>query len=62
MIRQLLSSGHWSFSTTASVLRCRVVVVVVTKDFLVVVVNDTANVRHTAVAYFHVINIDLRLQ
>ena len=60
MIRQLLSSGHWSFSTTASVLRCRVVVV--TKDFLLVVVNDTANVRHTAVAYFHVINIDLRLQ
>ena len=61
MIRQLLSSGHWSFSTTASVLRCRVVVVV-TKDFLVVVVNDTANIRHPAVAYFHVINIDLRLQ
>ena len=60
VIRQLLPSGHWSFSTIiiASVLRCRVVVV----DFLVVVVNDTANVRHPAAAYFQVINIDLRLQ
>ena len=29
--------------------------VVVNKDFLVVVVNDTAHVRHAAVASFHVV-------
>ena len=42
MVRQLLSSGHWSFffSTVASVLQCSVVV---GKDFLVVV-DDAAHV------------------
>ena len=28
--------------------------IVVNKDFLVVVVNDAAHVRHAAVAYFHI--------
>ena len=41
------------FSTVASVLRCGVIVA--NKDFLVVVVNDPAHVRHAAVAYFHVV-------
>ena len=41
------------FPTFASVLRCGVVVVV-NKEFLVVVVNDAAHVRHAAVAHFHV--------
>ena len=42
------NSGHWSFffSTVASVLRCGVVV----KDFLVMVLNDAAHVRHATVA------------
>ena len=40
------------FSTIASVLRCGVVV---GKDFLVVVVDDAAHVRHAAVADFHVV-------
>ena len=40
------------FFTVASVLRCGVVV---NKDFLVVVVNDAAHVRHAAVPYFHVV-------
>ena len=40
------------FSTVASVLRCGVVV---GKDFLVVVVDDAAHVRHAAVADFHVV-------
>ena len=40
------------FSTVASVLRCGVVV---DKDFLVVVVDDAAHVRHAAVADFHVV-------
>ena len=40
------------FSTVASVLRrC----VVVGKDFIVVVVDDAAHVRHAAVANFHVV-------
>ena len=41
-----------SFSTVASVLRC---VVVVVKNFLVMVVNDAAHVRYATVAYFHII-------
>ena len=52
-MRQLLSSGHWPFfSTVASVLRCGIVV---GKDFLVVIVDDAAHVRHAAVADFHVV-------
>ena len=44
---QLLSSGHWSFfATVASILWCGVV----NRDFLVVVVNDAAHVRHAGVA------------
>ena len=39
-------------STVASVLRSSVVVV---KDFLVMVVNDAACVRHATAAYFHVV-------
>ena len=42
-----------SFSTVASVLRC--VVVVVVKNFLVMVVYDAAHVRYATVAYFHII-------
>ena len=50
VIRHLLSSGHWSFfSTVASVLRCGVVVA--NKDFLVVLVNDPAYLRHAASPY-----------
>ena len=30
-------------------------VIVVNKDFLVVVVNDAAHVRHAVVAYFHIV-------
>ena len=41
------------FSTVVSVLRFGVVVV--NKDFLVVVVNDATDVWHAAVAYFHVL-------
>ena len=40
------------FSTIKSVLRC---VVVVIKDFLVVVVSNAAHVRHAAVTHFHVV-------
>ena len=40
------------FSAVASVLRCGVVV---GKDVLVVVVDDSAHVRHAAVADFHVV-------
>ena len=40
------------FSTVASVLRCGVIV---DKDFLVVVFDDTAHVRHAAVADFNVV-------
>ena len=40
------------FSTITSVLPCGVVV---GKDFLVVVVDDAAHVRHAAVADFHVV-------
>ena len=42
-----MSSGRWSFfSTVSSVLRCGGGV---GKEFLVVVVDDAANVRHAAV-------------
>ena len=45
-----------SFSTVASVLRFGVVVVVVVvKNFLVMVVDDAAHVRYATVAYFHII-------
>ena len=55
-MRQLLSSGHWPFfSTVASVLRCGIVV---GKDFLVVIVDDAAHVRHAAVADFHVVLVE----
>ena len=40
-------------STVAHVLQCGVVV----KDFLVMDVNDAANVRHAAVAYFHIAHV-----
>ena len=40
------------FSTVASVQRCGVVV---DEDFLVVVVDDAAHVRHATVADFHVV-------
>ena len=39
-------------STVASVMRSSVVVV---KDFLVMVLNDAAYVRHATAAYFHVV-------
>ena len=32
--------------------------IVVNKDFLVVVVNDAAHVRHAAVAYFHFVFVE----
>ena len=54
MIRHLLSSGHWSFFS-CSYIRLRFDVVVVSKDFLVVVVNNAAHVRHAAVTHFHVV-------
>ena len=41
------------FSAVTFVLRCDVVVV--NKNFLVVVVNNAAHVRHTAVTHFHVV-------
>ena len=40
-----------------SVLRCGVVVVK-KKDFLVVVANYAAHVRHAAVAYFHAVLVE----
>ena len=49
-MRQLLSSGHWFFSTVASAFWGGGV-----KNFLVMVVNDAAHVRHATVAYFHVV-------
>ena len=41
------------FSTVIFVLRCDVVAV--NKDFLVVVVNNVAHVRHAAVTHFHIV-------
>ena len=41
------------FSSVTFVLRCDVVAV--NKDFLVVVVNNAAHVRHAAVTHFHVV-------
>lgn len=54
--RQLLSSGHGSFFLHLhhSVFLCSVVV----KDFLIIVVSDTAHVWHAAVAYFHVVLVE----
>ena len=45
MVRQLLSSGHWSFFLQFHPF-C---VGGVGKEFLVVVVDDATNVRHVAV-------------
>ena len=45
--------GIHLFSAVTFVLRCDVVVV--NKNFLVVVVNNAAHVRHTAVTHFHVV-------
>ena len=50
MIRQLLSSGQWSFFPQLHPF-CGVVVVLLTRIFLL----WTAHVGHVAVAYFHVV-------
>ena len=49
-----------SFSTVASVLRFGVIVVV--KNFLVMVVDDAAHVRYATVAYFHIILVKDRVE
>ena len=47
------------FPTITSVLWCGVVV---GKDFLIVVVDDAAHVRHAVVADFHVVLVKDRVQ
>ena len=52
-MRQLLSSGHWSFCLQLHPFRDLVLLLL--KDFIVMAVNDVAYVRHATAAYFHVV-------
>ena len=45
----------WSFFFSAVIFVLRCDVVAANKDFLVVVVNNVAHVRHAAVTHFHIV-------